>query len=151
MGNRRRSKTEEFVLYAEHQHGLRPIGRTSRERGDGMVAGGSAIELFDEAGRFAGYQVIEKEQPKDETPNYVTVAWISPQEVFANAGLFGISLTLNLSEEERLSRYDTRASASSKGMHRLLPAEDFIERAQAKVALWPEIGDRQAPRVSPKG
>jgi hypothetical protein len=59
-------------------------------------------------------------------------------EIQANAGLYGRSRTARLSEMDKNLRI-------AQG----LPAEDFIEKAELKVDIWPLIGDDKSVRVGP--
>ena len=102
---------------------------------------------YDQFGRFEGYNLVEAPPRTDESlPSLLSTASISSREVLANAGVLGRSRTAGLREDERLTRRHPVTG------HRL-PAEDFVERAQAKVKLWtepaPGRGDR-AVRVYPK-
>ena len=57
---------------------------------------------------------------------------------FAQTSLKGAqSHTASLSEDQRRERVQSGR-----------PAEDYIERATTKIALWPFIGDTKAPRVA---
>ncbi|HLJ88814.1 MAG TPA: hypothetical protein VKZ53_18490 [Candidatus Angelobacter sp.] len=50
------------------------------------------------------------------------------------------------SRTARMSDWEKERAEREGGL-----VEDFIERAQAKVRLWPVIGDERAPRVAPHG
>ena len=74
-----------------------------------------------------------------QTEQRGATATISVKEVYANAGLMGASRTADATDEQLRER-----AALGRSL------EDFVERAQTKVALWPLIGDTKAPRIGPR-
>jgi hypothetical protein len=74
----------------------------------------------------------------------IGAATIKCSEMETNAGLNGWSRTASMTESERKQNFDPRA-----GICRVVE-EDFVERTQAKVRLWPLINDNRAPRVGPR-
>jgi hypothetical protein len=65
-------------------------------------------------------------------------ATIRYSESLTNAGLHGPSKTMHLSEKEKRERFLAMGEF-----------EDFIEKAEAKVMLWPLVCDTKAVRVGP--
>jgi hypothetical protein len=67
-------------------------------------------------------------------------ATIKMSEVLTNAGVNGASRTARMTEAQRLK--NTNRSGRRE-------PEDFIERAEMKIALWPLIGSGRAVRTGP--
>lgn len=76
-------------------------------------------------------QMREKLTEDLNKPSTITLG-----EMLANAGLLGHSHTSHMTDQQRRMQ-ETKGYAS----------EDFIERAETKVAEWPLIGDTKAVRV----
>ncbi len=68
-------------------------------------------------------------------------ATIKMSEMLTNAGANGASRTAHMTEAQRLKNTN-RAGRREP--------EDFIERAQFKIAIWPGVGDTRAIRVGPR-
>jgi hypothetical protein len=111
---------------------VRTIHRLEGERG---VSSGKFREVHEEVtGKLLGYQIIGtvEQRGDQDIPSLASSAAISPREMDANAGLLGRSKTEGRSEDARIRR-DPHTS-------HLLPMEDFIERAAAKVRVFPRVG-----------
>ncbi len=106
----------------------------SGAQGEEMMAQGKWRDVYDEAGNHIGYQVIANYKSDSEILSGSTSISITVRECELNAGLRGKSHTAGMSEEKRMSR----RSASGK----VLPPEDAVERARAKVKLWPHPANR---------
>lgn len=142
----------EYLLYGSNTTlGWNVVRRISFERGETLTRLHKVHRVYDDFGAHAGYQMV------DETKLYDTLlpsregssAAITARESEANSGVCGESATADLPERKRIHRLHTVTG-------KLLPAEDFIERAQCKVAMQTSTanhdsrGDR-AVRAYPKG
>jgi len=113
----------------------RRIAKAEGERG---VERGSFRRVYDAiTNGLLGYQMIgtAEQRGDQDISSQPSSASISMREVLANAGLMGASRTQGRAEDER-ARRDERTG-------RLLPMEDFIERAAAKVRVYPHVGAAQ--------
>lgn len=99
---------------------------------------GHARWIHYESGDLAGIQMLASFALDYELPaGSPTPATITVMESRMNAGEFGRSHTAGMTEPERLSRharYDDKA---------ILEPEDKIERAIAKVRIWPLLRNRE--------
>lgn len=100
-----------------------------------LVREGKAEIVSGERSGGVKFQMSPKPSAKDARKERPTITMTESE---ANAGLYGRSRTEPMTETQRRDRED-----------RNQPAEDFIERAQAKVRNWAAIGDTLAPRVCP--
>ncbi|HLJ26582.1 MAG TPA: hypothetical protein VKY85_07715 [Candidatus Angelobacter sp.] len=104
------------------------------ERADMLLTG--EIELISH--HFASYGTYARRVKGGKLkPSSAT---IKRTEVEANAGTMGRSRTGRLS-----------ALAKDLLERQGQPTEDFIERAQQKIRMWPFVGDTKAVRVGPLG
>lgn len=153
--NRQRYRnTSDFLLYsADISAGWRVLQRVSYAYGEHRCKLGEFCRVFDEFHRLVGYQAVEARHDATAT-NGPSRAALGEPEMMANAGLMGRSRTAGLREMDRVGRHHPKSG-------RLLPEEDFIERAKALVKAYPHsanfhdmkrrgISDR-AVRVYPKG
>ena len=113
-----------------------------------MVERGTAERVYDSIYGHIGFRLVQP-QPKTDNalPTIETATVITEDESLTNAGAHfrhGRSRTKGMREDLRLSRVHSRSG-------KMLPAEDFVERATEKIRLWPVIGDTKATRVSPRG
>jgi hypothetical protein len=139
----------DFPVYsADTTLGWRVARRISYQRGETMVSAGRMHRVEDQFGRHIGYQMGGRKQPSDnDLPSLASSASITAHECEANAGVLGKSVTATMSEHKRVHRLHPRSG-------KLLPAEDFIERAQGKVAAYIATANRdgdRAVRIYPKG
>ncbi len=82
-------------------------------------------------GNHVGYQVLANLTKDEDLPSGASSSSITASECELNCGK---SRTVGLPEDKRISRR-TR-------MGRALPPEDAVERAQAKVRMWPHSASR---------
>jgi hypothetical protein len=138
--------TSDFHLFsADTSAGWRIIQRVSYAYGESRRAHGEFRRVHDEFGRHVGYQAMEQRHDATVSSDPSRAALCVP-EMKANAGLFGGSRTARLQEMDRVGRHHPQSG-------RLLPEEDFVERAKMKVKLWPWPANRggdRAVRVYPK-
>jgi hypothetical protein len=113
----------------------------SAAEGDALCEGGSAVRVYrrhhGKAPELIGYKLktaVNPPSPGDPT--------IKVSEVLTNAGLNGESRTAQIPEQHRSKHVNRRTG--------LVEEEDFIERAQGKVKLWPLEGDTKAPLARPR-
>jgi hypothetical protein len=121
----------DFPVYsADTTLGWRVVIRITREQGERMVEQGSAYRVEDSFGKHIGYQKAGAPQVSDKAlPSLASSASITARESEANAGVCGESLTENMREDKRVNRLHSRTG-------KVLPAEDMVERARAKVAAF---------------
>lgn len=109
-----------------------------------MVNEGLLRRIFNQRGMLIGFQEIRRGDPDDRDVKLTTglhvCAAISARENELNAGTAfraGASRTAKMSEVQRGQRIHSKTGD-------VLPAEDSVERAVAKVAAWqrPSITDR---------
>jgi hypothetical protein len=135
-----------FPLYSNYTAlGWRVVKRISFDVGEASVSVGALVHVFDSFGAHHGYQLAD-DSPDKSVPSDSSNGALTEWESAANAGLFGISATKNLREEQRVQRKDPKT-------HKVLPAEDFIELAEAKVRMQTCSANRdgdKAPRVYPR-
>lgn len=150
MARRNRSPEQEFILFrATSSLGWAISKRISYDKGERLVDQRVARRVDDEYGKHIGYQPCEPSEAKDDAPVVRSSPAISQGEILANAGTafrLGGSRTAKMSEAMRISRTHPRSG-------KLLPAEDRIERAVAKVKAWPHpasVAGDKAVRVYPK-
>ena len=143
----RNSNLSDFQLFSSDVAlGWRVIRRVAFAYGEQRCARGEFRRVYDEFRNHIGYQPVQRQ---DATVNSdPSRAALGVPEMKANAGLMGRSRTKGLRPEDRVGRVHPKSG-------RLLPAEDFVERAQELVKLYPRsanfrTGDR-AVRVYPRG
>ncbi len=121
--------------------------RITREKGDDLVNRRIAIEIPDDNGNLLGYQLRKDRMPNDPMPTLQTIlATITKSEMEINAGTYGESRTVRLSEQQRTER----AKQTHPHTGKYLPEEDRIEKVIGKIVAWPEVGDTKAPCVRAK-
>ena len=127
-----------FYLYPpDTALGWRVIRKVTLAEGAEKVLRGEWREVHDEHGDHWGYQVLVSSKTDQDIPSGATSSSITVNECELNAGLGGEWRTKGLPEDKRLSRF-RRTEAGLLPV----PAEDAIERAQAKVAQWPYPASR---------
>lgn len=140
----------DFELWsADTSEGYRVIKHVAFAYGESRVARGEWRRVFDElTGAHKGYQAVAPRHDVTASSDASRAA-LAPPEMKANAGLLGRSRTGSMKpgDPRRIGRVHPKSG-------RLLPAEDFIERTQELVKLYPRsanfrTGDR-AVRVYPK-
>jgi hypothetical protein len=135
-----------FPLYSSYTAlGWRKVKYIDFAGAEAAVATGALVRVYDGLGAHHGYQLVDN-PGITWIPSEDSTAAITARESAANAGLCGASATEHLPEEKRLHREDRHT-------HKPLPAEDFIELAQAKVRLQTcsvNKGGDKATRVYPK-
>lgn len=94
-----------------------------------MVEKGLWRRVVNEVGQLIGYQPVAAE-PKTIMPSDGSRAALGAAETKAIAGLMGKSRTAGLSDAQRRERIHPKSG-------RLLPEEDFIERAQKLEKAYP--------------
>lgn len=131
-------RSEKFFLHNVNDDHMRYI---SPREGNELCDGGSAVRV---------YKVRQHGKPRELVGFRLRVACNPPRpgeptikvsEVHTNAGLNGESRTARLPEWKRRMNVNRRSL--------VMEEEDFIERAQGKVKLWPLAVDTKAPRVGP--
>lgn len=138
MGGRTRAQSRTLrddvidVFPAETSLGWRVIRVVSVMVAAEKLARGEWRQVYDEFGNFVGCQVLASFQSDLELPSGATATSITALESQLNAGCFGRSRTVRMSEEDRISRHSRNGKA--------LPPEDAIERAIAKLM---EFGKRR--------
>jgi hypothetical protein len=137
MGYRPRlRRSNQFDLYSgETVLGWRVLRTVSGAQGEEMVACGRWIHVFDADNNFAGYQILAPGQTDAVIPSKPTASGIARCEMEVNAGtgfIRGRSRTARLNEHQRNSRKHHETGKA-------LPPEDFIERIQQKVHVWPSV------------
>jgi hypothetical protein len=134
-----------FPLYSNYTAlGWRVVKQISFDVGETSVSVGALVHVFDSLGAHHGYQLAD-DSPDKSIPSDSSSGALTAWESAANAGLYGISATKNLRENERVQRKDLKTNKA-------LPAEDFIELAEAKVRMQTCSANRdgdKAPRVYP--
>ena len=134
-----------FPLYSNYTAlGWRVVKQISFDVGEASVSAGALVQVFDSLGAHHGYQLADN-SPDKSIPSGSSSGALTAWESAANAGLYGISATKNLREEQRVQRKDRQTNQA-------LPAEDFIELAEAKVRMQTCSANRdgdKAPRVYP--
>ncbi len=131
---RRRSGSAEFRLYpANTTLGWRATKRISQTVGDALVEAGHAELVFDEMENRHHYQLKAEKPVVNGLVSQEKFGSLTAHDARLIAGLHGRSRTAHLTEERRLTRCDQFGKP--------LPAEDAIERAQAKMLayLTPEL------------
>ena len=83
------------------------------------------------SGHYFIGQFREKQCETRVKPSTITVS-----EAYANAGLFGESRTAHMTNAQRLRQENDGRQP-----------EDFIERAETKITMWPFIGGTKAARA----
>lgn len=111
-------------------------------QGDGLVEEGRAVRLFKprqhgKPRELLGYKLV----PEPGTPR-CSAPSITASEMKVNAGLAGHSRTAGLREFQRRYSVNPRTTRVEE--------EDFIERTQSKVTIWPLAADSKAPLVTRK-
>jgi hypothetical protein len=137
---------ESYRVYEFNRNGSRRIVELATlRRGQRLVRRGVAEEALDWDGKTLCYRL------KDDMPNLARAlgadgyrpgydgpsnAALTLAEVDAVAGTnfkYGRSRTAGMSEEKRLNRVHPKT-------HKVLPAEDIVERATAKLQAWARVG-----------
>jgi len=117
-----------YYLFGSDARGWRVIRRVRLDQGRRQCMRGTWREVYsDSTCELIGFQLLSTEALKgDESiPSMRSTASIREHEIEANAGLCGCSYTSRLAEDLRLERKRP---------------EDFIERTEAKVRVWPNVG-----------
>lgn len=106
-------------------------------QGRTMAKSGLALTVIDR--RYGRSCVLRYQETEPITPSNsaATAAAITPKEVMANAGMFGKSKTARLPEWDTKARDSKQARILCRDARR--PPEDFVERAQQKVAMWNRV------------
>lgn len=105
--------------------------------GEAKCASGEWGRVRDAHDNLAGYQVLASSFKSEESlPCGATSTSISVRELLMSAGCFGKSRTMRMTEEQRLARH------APFDPEKLLPPEDAVERAIAKVRQWPHPASR---------
>lgn len=139
-----------FLLNVNDEH-MRFI---SRSEGEAICESGQASRVYKERehgkanqsaqDRIIGYKLRVAVRPPD--PGQPA---INKGEMLANAGVHGRSQTARLHERDKLTH--TRTVRYHSGVEvQVAETEDFVERGQAKVAIWSLTGDTKAVRVGPR-
>jgi hypothetical protein len=148
MRRRNRSEQQQYNYYDSNTNlGARVLRRLSFDKGEEYVAAGIAVCVRDATGKIIAYQKLEERRIENPdtamVPSFTSMTVLSRAEVDAIAGSKfkggeneqgvygppGRSRTIGMKEEERMLR-----------MKRGLPAEDLVERAQAKLQAWSHLG-----------
>jgi len=122
------SNPNHYYLYGSDARGWRVIRRVRLDTGRRQCARGVWREIYSQSTcELVGFQLLSVELLKgDESLETIgSTAAIREDEMEANAGLCGRSHTAHLCEDYRLERKRP---------------EDFVERTQAKVSVWPNVG-----------
>jgi hypothetical protein len=119
------------VYAADSSRGWRVTRQVTAEYAYEKVVVGNWREVYDTYGTFLGCQVLarirtDSDMPSSEDGSTTTIT--APENKRAS-GLNGISQTIRMCEEQRITRH-SRA-------YTVLPPEDLIERAMIKVRQWP--------------
>ena len=131
-----------YLYGASSTLGWRIVRRIPPHEGERGVESGRMRHLYDTlTGKLLGYQLISNAERRGDRdlPSMASAASISVREMQANAGELGASRTARLAEDDRVSRRDLNGH--------LLPAEDFVERSRAKVAVFPLVGSKRGDIV----
>lgn len=133
--HRHHSSSRAFLLFNPNTTlGWSVARRIGVDRGEAMVDAGTAIRVNDGMGKHIGYQLRPDNEPRRFAASVQSSICITKSELEAAVGLMGKSATRGLSEEDRLSRVHPLTKKA-------LPAEDFIERAEVKVASYSSVFD----------
>lgn len=122
--------------------GWRVIKLVTAAEAQGALEQGLWREVYDEQGNLAGYQIKANFQTDDDLPSGWSSCAISENEMDLNAGAafkHGRSKTAGMPEDLRVAR---RHIHGKKATGKALPPEDAVERALAKVKLWPYPASR---------
>jgi hypothetical protein len=138
MRRRNRSTNEQYLLFNPTSVlGWTVIRRIGFDDGERQVELGVARRVNSDDGRHIGYQRCE---PGESTLDVIKPA-IPSSTAFSRAEADAIacskwrghrSRTVNLTEEQRMKRMHPVTK-------RLLPAEDFTERALQKMKVYPAV------------
>jgi hypothetical protein len=130
--------SEKFLVFAACTTlGWQVVRRLTFAKGEAMANAGVYARVYDEVtGLQIGYQIAKEPATDKDIPSQPTQAVISISELEANAGVRGRSRTAGLPEHKRLER----AKRTSRKTGKLLLPEDAIERATAKVRVYPMVG-----------
>jgi hypothetical protein len=104
----------------------------SRIKGSDMVAQGFARDVHDEQFNHIGFQLMPTRQMEQQQLSMHTSTGLVPRDVMLNAGTqfkHGKSRTAGMTEDQRLHRTHPTTG-------KLLPPEDAVELAQARVREW---------------
>jgi hypothetical protein len=131
--NKSNRGSRRLPLYAaETLLGWRVIRWISRIKGSDMVAQGFARDVHDEQFNHIGFQLMPTRQMEQQQLSMHTSTGLVPRDVMLNAGTqfkHGKSRTAGMTEDQRLHRTHPTTG-------KLLPPEDAVELAQARVREW---------------
>jgi len=125
MNGCRSTRKQFFVYHSENVLGWRMIRMTDMARGDAQVMAGNWRRVYETlTGMLIGFQVVQASTARGEydMPSIPTPAAMSAREMELNCAR---SRTAGLSEDQRAE---------------LRFPEDKIERVQAKVRVYAQIG-----------
>ena len=150
MSRRRRRGAGLFLYVEDAVLGLRRMRPILFEDGERAVERRQFDHVRDDNHKLIGYVSCDgrkRPQPEPKSSNRTDPAAITANESRAYAGLMGKSRTVGLCEDQRKARVHSNTG-------RVMPAEDFVERAQNKVNSFAasanfRTGDR-AVRVYPR-
>lgn len=130
---RRRSRNDDFLLFDRNTTlGWRVTRRIGYEQGEKLWATGHARRVNDCNGQHIGYQLIQQDKQSDGLPSLLGPVMLTAREMDLIAGTnfkYGKSRTARMSEAERITRLHPLT-------RRMLPPEDPVERAQAKLKAF---------------
>jgi hypothetical protein len=139
-----------MVFSSDESRGLRSIQSTTITRAIQHLRSGIWVERYDDDGFFLGFQIRSAKDMAEDLQSRQTAVMLTARDAVRNAT--DVSNTAGMTEEQRTNRYRLpdgevvdRETAKASGMFaRQLPAEDDMERLQAKIAMF----TRPASRVS---
>jgi hypothetical protein len=136
-----RNTRNQFALRNVNENHMRYIGVRELEE---LVAGGDAVKIYvrqhGKARQLIGAKLLKAVSPVQSGAPTIKK---SEMELNAAAKIFPgtQSRTAGLNEYQRISHVNPKTNRVEE--------EDFIERTEAKVGLWPLVGDDKAIRVGP--
>jgi hypothetical protein len=128
---RRRSVSarEEFYIYEDISAlNCRRTRRISYDRGETLALNGHAIRCYTPAGVHVGYELVQQVTyvKNGAIGSRPRPSMLTARDMELIAGLYGESKTENMPESQRVTRVHPVT-------RRILPPEDDIERAKAKL------------------
>ena len=120
------------LFSADTSAGWRIVRLVSFDRGCEKVAAGLWAEVHDDFGNLVGFQVKTAVRGDFDLASMHAPAHITPAEMRLAAGLSGESRTAGKTEDQR----QEYMMGAPRGRRQL---EDAVERAQAKVRVYPQI------------
>lgn len=130
---RRRNEYTVPVYDAYNRSGWRVVKRIGWKEAGDLVRAGAARELCDAlTGDVMGVEMGQPVATENGIPSLdVSDGSLSAFEMQVNAGLYGVSRTATMTEEQKVSRVHPKSG-------RVLAPEDVVERTREKIRIYRE-------------